>query len=193
MISNIRSLVLRPRRRVERLLLVVALLLLAGCPGEKRPMTRDEIFAARVKVPTLYLTDDGREIVAEGTQFGAIVDPQTKKLAWAAYQCDNPQCPGKPVGERPYLFTWPNPVLFAGEDGTVQSGQPISPEELAAFEKFKTMVCPACEAAKTPNPNGLMPRRYVLPEGQKRLDELELEYKQWIEREEQRKRQSGQS
>lgn len=179
-------------RRRWILLLATACLALGACPGaEDRPLSRGEIFEERKKIPTLYLTDDGREIIAPGTEFGAIVDPQTKKLAWAAMVCENPACPGPKKGDRPYLFTWPNPVLFVAEDGTVASGQPITPEQLAEFEKFKTVKCPACAAANTPNPNSAGARRFVLPEAEKRLQELEAALQLTLEREAQRKQQAG--
>jgi hypothetical protein len=154
-------------------------------------MSENRLFELRKQVPVLYLTDDGREIIAPGSQYGAIVDPQTKKIAWAAMVCDNPDCPGKSKGKggRPFLFTWPNPLLFVAEDGSVASGQPTTPEQLKEFDKFKTVACPEC--AKTRKLDEETDeqrmkyqqwcRRYVLPEAAARLKELDEAAKKLLE------------
>jgi hypothetical protein len=165
-------------------------------------MTRDQIYEAQQAVPTLYRTESGKEVIAPGNKFGVIVDGDTKELAWATWKCDNPNCPAKGQGKdgRPYLFIWPNFLAFAKEDGTVGFGQPKTEEDLAKFQVFAEPGCPECmkkrnKAQESPEDRMQYQNwatKYVLPEAEARIKELDEEFKKHLEREAERKAQGGQ-
>ena len=92
----------------------------ASCGKAPRPRSASEITADRMSVPTLYLTASGKEVIAPGGQ-GVVIDKEAAELAFAAYECLNPDCPKKGAGRsgRPYLFTWPDPTLYVKPDGTL--------------------------------------------------------------------------
>ena len=147
-------------------------------------------------VDTLYLAEDGREIIAPGNRHGVVVVPGTKQLAWAAHQCDNPDCPGKGKGDRPFLFIWPMPFAFAREDGTVGFRQPQTETDFELLEKFGEMLCPACLKTRNQEEETHQQREqytrwcrpYVLPESAKRLEQLDAEYRRWLDDVEQRRK-----
>ena len=160
----------------------VTILSICSCGPSETP-TREKIFKARQTIDTLYLTEDGREIIAPGNADGAIVDPETGKIAWAAYQCNNPKCPGRKDG-RPFLFPWPSPFAYVTEEGTIGYRTPEDVDEATAMtEKFAMIECPAC--AKIRNRDKETPEQrqqyeqwckpYVLPESAKRLKALDEE------------------
>jgi hypothetical protein len=180
---------------VFQMLVGSALVLLGGCGEPKLPMTRNQIYQEQLKVPTLYMTESGRQFVAPGNKLGVAVDPKTKELAWAAWKCDNPKCPGKAADGKPQLFIWPNFLAYVKEDGTVGFKQPRNTEEdLKKFEKFAEPGCPACakirdRAKETPEERLQFQNwatSYVLPEAEKRRQELNEELKKSYEREAQR-------
>jgi len=167
----------------RRLLLGFALLaILATCSCGSRDaptLTREQLLQERLKVNVLYLTEDGREIIAPSNRFRAVVDPKTNKLAWAAWQCDNPNCPGKGKHGRPFLFPRRDPFVFVKEDGTVGCRQPESKKDIELFEEYAVATCPACSKTEV--------RQYVLPESAARLKELEEAHKRRIDQLERRK------
>lgn len=187
-------------RRWKFVALLAALLpLVWACGKRELPMTRDQIFDERMKVDTLYITEGGREFIGEGNKVGVTVDPQTNELAWAAWKCGNPDCPGEGKEGRPFTFIWPNFLAYVKEDGTVGFNQPRSPEDMKKFEKFAEPGCPACaeirNRAKETEEQRLQyqnwAQRYVLPEAEARLKELDVEWQKYLEREEQRQQQAG--
>jgi len=177
----------------RRLLLgfaLLAILSLCSCgPREKSPRTSNQIFRDRLTVDTLYLTEDGREVILPGDPSGAVVFPNTRELAWAARCCNNPNCPGKGKAGRPFLFPWPDPFCFVNEDGTVGTRQPESEKDFELFEKYAEPVCPAC--LKTRNREAETEEQrvqykswcqlYVLPESAERLKQLEEENRRRID------------
>ena len=177
----------------RRLLLGVALAAIVSmCSCGSRdtpPRTTEWVFQERLKVDTLYLTEDGGEIVAAGNSFGVIVDPKTKKLAWAAWQCNNPDCQGIAEDERPYLFIRRDPFKFVKKDGTVGLGQPQSQKDFELFEQYAEVTCPAClktrnreaETAEQRQQYKQWCQRYILPETAARLKELDEQRKRWLE------------
>lgn len=152
-------------------------------------MTREEIREARVQVPTLYLTEDGREIIAPGNQRGAIVDPQTNQIAWKAYQCENPNCPGEGKGDRPFVFPRPHPLLYVNEEGKIAARTPKTKEDFEQFDAYAEAKCPAClkirdlksETDEERHQYNNWVEPYVLPEAEERLEELEAEHERYLE------------
>ena len=124
-----------------------------------------------------------------------IVDPKTKKLAWAAWQCNNPDCPERAEGGRPYLFIRRDPFKFVKKDGTVGLGQPQSQKDFELFEQYAEVTCPAClktrnreaETAEQRQQYKRWCQRYVLPEAAARLKQLTEQRKRRIEDLERRK------
>ncbi len=108
-------------RLVACFALFIVSLSLSSC-GPGKPPTREELFQESLTLETIYLTEDGREIKAPGNRDGVIIDPETKTMAWAAHQCDNPECPGERKGDRPFLFPRPQPFAFIKDDGTIGFG-----------------------------------------------------------------------
>jgi len=141
--------------------------LLPACRDEARPRTAEEIFHDRRKIDTLYLTEDEQEIIAPASPAGAVVaDARAGTLAWPAWQCNNPDCPGEGKGGRPYLFTWPDPFKFVADDGSVGVRQPENDEDLKLFEQSSEQKCPAC-----------LPQRNLAAE----TDQQRLQYQQWCQ------------
>jgi hypothetical protein len=183
-------------------LLGLTVVALSSCQREL-PMTRDQIYEAQQAVPTLYRTESGKEFIAPGNKFGVVVEPKSKELGWATWKCENPNCPAKDQGKdgRPYLFIWPNFLAFVQEDGTVGFKQPTSEEDLQKFQVFAEPGCPACaekrnKAKETPEERMQYQNwavKYVLPEAEARIKELDEEFKKHLEREAERKRQAGQN
>ncbi|MCE9553962.1 MAG: hypothetical protein K8T91_11385 [Planctomycetes bacterium] len=180
----------------------LALLLLAcGCKRELSPgpdvspappasvaqpsPESDDILDRQMTVDTLYFANDGRELVAPGNVLRATVDPTTRKLAWAAWQCDNPQCPGRKPDGKPQLFPWPNPFLFIKEDGTIATRQPVTEPELLQADENRDVRCPACLknrnlSAETPQQREQYRnwcRLHVLPQAAQQRKKLEDEYR----------------
>jgi hypothetical protein len=168
-----------------------------GCSREKRPRTRNDIFQDRLKVETLYLTEDGQRVVKPGSpERVVVVDAAAGKLAWLAWQCNNPQCPGRKAANSPLVFPWPDPFAYVKPDGTVGIRQPLTPEDQKKMEDFGEQKCPECLkrrnlASETPQQrqqykDWCVP--HVLPEAAKRLAELDAELKQLVAKEQERKK-----
>ena len=106
---------------------LTCVLLMPGCSGcnqNNSPRTRDDIFNDQMAVETLYFTEDGDQVLAPGSTRGMVVDEASGKLAHAAWQCNNPNCPGRgPEGE-PYQFALPDPFAYIDEDGQPAIRQP---------------------------------------------------------------------
>jgi hypothetical protein len=189
-------------RRASLLAAPLLLVCLISCRPE-RPMTRNEIYEAQQAVPTLYRTESGDEFIAPGNKFGATVKPGSKEIGWATWKCGNPDCPAKNEGKdgRPFLFIWPNFLAYVKEDGTLAFRLPQGEADMEKFKVFAEPGCPAC--AKTRNKDAETPQqrqqyqnwatRYVLPEAEARIKELDEEMKKFNAREEERKRRAGQS
>lgn len=184
--------------KIALLVFGLSVVLLVGCGGESKPMTADEINEARVSVPTLYITESGKEVVAPGNRRRVVVEPQSGELAFMAYTCTHPNCPGKSLaeGDRPYLFIWPDPFAYV-ENGEVKIRLIQTDEDLQKQAQYADMACPECSktrdrknetAEQTREYTGAV-KPYVLPEAETRLAELEEEYQRYLERKAELKRQ----
>jgi hypothetical protein len=160
-----------------------ALVLLASSIGcrDDQPLTPEDILREQLEVDTLYLTEDGREVIAPGTSEGVIVFPGTSDLAWPAMTCENPDCPGEGEGDRPFVFPWPDPFKYVDDDGNIQLRDPESDEDFKLMEQFGEQCCPACLPTRNRSRESIDEQiqykswvvPYVLPESAKRLKELE--------------------
>jgi hypothetical protein len=173
----------------------VLLIACCGCSGHTRPRTRDDIFQDRLKVDTLYLTEDGQRIVKPLTPERAIViDATANKLAWPAWQCNNPKCPGRAADGAPFVFPWPDPFALVKPDGTIGIRQPETAEDQKKMEDFGEQKCPKCKAVRTLAEETPEQRQqykdwcqpHVLPQAAKQLAALDAELKQLVQREQER-------
>ena len=176
--------------------LIVALALLSlmvvasGCGGRQRPRTRDDIFNDQMSVETLYFTKEGREFRAPGAPRGMTVEEATGELGFAAWQCDNPDCPGRNSDGSPYLFPLPDPFAYVDANGQPAIRQPETEEDFAAFEEFLKRRCPKCLEIRNLNSESdeqaqqyqAWVVRHITPEAEKRLADLEVELKEYLKR-----------
>jgi hypothetical protein len=171
---------------------------ISGCGEPPRPMTADEIHAAMVAVPTLYLTEDGDEVIAPGNRRRVVVDEETGKLAFMAFICEHPECPGKGTGKngRPFLFIWPDPFAYV-ENGEVKIRLVQTEEDFRKQAEYADMACPEClktrdlktePVQETMVYNGAI-KPYVLPESKAELEKLEAAYQKFLERKAELKKQ----
>lgn len=143
------------------------------------------VLEKQLEVDTLYLAEDGNQIIAAGNRQGVIVEPGKNRLAWGAWECDNPQCPGRKPGGTPLLFPWPNPFYFIKEDGTIAMRQPITEAELLQADESREVRCPACLkirnlASETPQQRlqyRTWCRQHVLPRAAEQRKNLEDDYR----------------
>jgi hypothetical protein len=178
-------------------ILLVLLVGPLGCNRYEKPRSREDIFNDRNSVDTLYLTDDGRKIIAPGTVRGMIVDPASGKLAWEAWQCDNPQCPGRKPDGSPLLFPWPDPFAYVTDDGKPGIHQPQTEEDFKRMEAFANKQCPACLKERNLASETREEREqyrnwlkvHVLPQAAARLKELDAEYQAYLKRQNESKKQ----
>jgi hypothetical protein len=132
----------------------------------------------RVAIDTLYITEDGRQFVHAGDKRAAI-DPQTGKLAWRAWQCNNPDCPGRKSNGDPLLFSKSDSLLFA-KDGNVAVRHGNTAEDLPSQKSYGKIMCPAClqirnlaaESSQQQRQYRTWCRKHVLPSAAKRIEEL---------------------
>ena len=89
-----------------------------SCIGEPQPLTFEAIEAKRMAMLDLFITEKGKQIRAPGIQ-GVFVDKGSREIAWPAYACDNPKCPGRKADGQPYLFPWSEPRFFVTPEGTL--------------------------------------------------------------------------
>lgn len=177
------------------------LLLLSGCWGnasqdtpavappsshsEEVERTAVEALHRQLELDTLYLTDEGERFVAPDNSQRAAVDPATKKLGWAAWQCENPQCPARQSAGQPVMFIWKHPLLFVKEDGTMGMRSPETEEDFQRIEEYGEVKCPAClkirdlsaETDSQRRQYQFWCRRHLLPQAADQRGKLEVEYR----------------
>lgn len=142
------------------LAIVSGIFLIVGCG---KPRSPDEIFAEKLAVPQLYLsTQSQARLIAPGNK-GVFIDPSSKEEFRCAVQCVNPSCP-KRSGDQPFLFV----LVDDGSDGcpACASLRDRKTESAAEAAKYAAFVQP-----------------YVLPESKARLDKLEKEFQEALQRE----------
>jgi hypothetical protein len=134
--------------------LSAALLLLASTcfvscnskPDESK--SQQELLKERLEQPALFLTESGKEVIAEDTSGSATVDPNTGEIAWRTYVCNAANCTGKGEGDRPYIFIWKDPFIEKQSDGTVGRINPPTDVDINEFVKqrggYMYPTCPLC-------------------------------------------------
>jgi hypothetical protein len=169
---------------------------LSACRGETKPRSLAEIDAERMSLPALYITTSGKHVTARG-DLGVFVDQQSREIAWPAYTCENPQCPGRKQTGEPLLFTWQDPRFYVTPDGTLGTRDFATLNEWREAVQqaggFREPTCPEC--FKSRNPQSETPeeretysnfvRRYDSPETiarRKQLDEERETRRAFIER-----------
>jgi hypothetical protein len=138
-----------------------------------------------LEVDTLYFTEDGREIIAPGNSQHVVIDPVSGGLAWGAWQCDNPSCPGRKPDGKPFLFPWPNPFCYVTSERKVGKRQPETDADLRQAEELADVQCPACvknrnlaaESAETRQQFRLWCRQHELPQAAEQRAKLAEEYR----------------
>lgn len=190
------------RRSAELTCLLLVVTIASGC-GEKRadgdaritssrnndkqPATnkmtsqeRNERFLARRQRDTLFLTEDGQRLIQPASPSGAVVfDADAGILAWAAWQCNNPDCPGRGADGSPVLFPWPHPLISIGADGTIGLQRSAETEGSVSVADFMERKCPAClqsrnlasESDEQRAKYNAWCQPHVLPAGAKRTNE----------------------
>jgi len=161
----------------------MALILTCVSCAEQKPRSLEEIRAEQQNLPTLYLTKTGERVVAPGSK-GVVVCDETKEIALPAYQCNNPDCPGRSEDGEPVLFSIPDPRFYVTVEGEVGEHSFDSPEVMN-FSGSYELECPKClasrnKSAETPEQSQQYLRwcqPYELPESAKRREELEEEHK----------------
>lgn len=166
-------------------MVVLLALMAAGCSGRQaRPRNRDDIAYDRLKVDTLFIAQDGRRAVQPmNPDQVVILDAKAGVLAWPAWQCNNPECPGRSTDGSPHLFPWPNPFISVGPDGKLVTRQPNMPAERKLFDDFATQACPACKERRNPATESPQQRQqykdwcqlHELPSAARRRQELDKE------------------
>lgn len=143
------------RFAVACLILVVAV----GC-GDRRPRSRDAIFAEKMSLDGVYLTKQSHKKVIAPKNRGigpAFIDEETKEELWPAFECTNPDCPAHANPEK-FLFTTFDRV-----------GREESCPACAKIRNFKS------ESAVDKRRYRDYVRPYELPEVEKRVKELDDE------------------
>jgi hypothetical protein len=179
------------RRIVWALLAVVAVV--AGCRG-RTPATLEQIEADQLALPAVYLTADGREAIVPANRGDVIVVPGSRQLAFRAYMCTNPDCPNRErgTGDRPFLFTWADPLWKVDEQGQLQFD--VVPDRAAETLRrggLPEPTCPGCLElrAKDGEPPETRQRYrnwvvyYELPESAARRKELDAEHRRRLQAE----------
>ncbi len=175
--------------------MVLTASLTLACRDGTRARTLEDIFQDRLKIDTLYLTDDGQQIVAPANPTGAVlVDAASGMLAWPAWQCNNPACPGRGAAGTPFLFPRTNPFIYVRDDGTIGVRQLETAADHEKMEDFSEPRCPACLKERNFTRQTPQQRRqhrdwcqvHVLPSAAARLRELEKEHQQFLARQQER-------
>lgn len=172
------------------LITAVMLLAVGGCSGKvARPRSRDDIARDRMTVDTLFITADGQRLTRPmNPDRVVVVDAAAGTLAWPAWQCNNPDCPGRQADGVPFLFPWPDPFKSVKPDGTIAVRQPDMPAERKLFDDFATQKCPACLERRTPATESQEKAQqykdwcqpHVTPSAAKRVAQLDRELQQMI-------------
>lgn len=175
---------------VGTILMLALLTVVAGCSGKvSRPRSRDDIARDRLTVDTLFITKDGQRVTQPmNPDRAVVVDAASGTLAWPAWQCNNPDCPGREADGTPLLFPCPDPFKSVSPDGTIVTRQANFPADQKLFDDFATQKCPACLEKRTPASESKQQAQqykdwcqpHVTRKAAKRIAELDRELQQMI-------------
>ena len=122
------------------------------------------------------------------------------ELLWLAYECHNPDCPGKKEGNQPFLFTSPDPNISIDAEGELVFPEYATHEEwveaVTAAGGHIQPTCPAClpnrdlenESEEDSLKYANWVRPHILPETARLLAELDAEKERRLEELEQRRK-----
>ena len=158
-------------------------------PTPSDPRSRDEIFKEKENLPALFLTAITKKRIEATGNKGNFVDKDTGEIAWRAFECRNPKCPGKAPNGDLYLFITPDPGVILNPDGTLGYDERKAND---AIKSGKNRGCPECLKIRNLNTESAAAREryasfvaiHVLPGTAKRLKELDEEYKRSVNAEE---------
>ena len=180
----------------------LGLLLLIGIIGCAEPRTLEEIEADQRNLPVLYLTEETLTEVQAPADAGLFVDEATGELAYRAYECQNPECPGRGADGSPHLFIHRDVLASADAKGEItwsQVPEGETPQDyIRSLGGYLAPTCPKCvELRDLENETDEHRQQYQawaqlheLEETATRRAELEAEYKEAFEARE-RVRQGG--
>ena len=166
-----------------KVVLLTASELLKKPQGEDYYFTLAEIGQVRDKIPGLYMTPSGRQVVApwKTPQF-----EYKNEWAWPVYECTKADCPGRVAEEKHgALFILADPKftsdldfvrLEAERDRRENASPPRTVEEKLATAQY---LCPHCRQRGRPGAEEAYKqefRRYRLPESDAMWQELDSEY-----------------
>lgn len=111
-------------------------LILAGTEGTIQTFRTPRAIMAEVdQLPTPYLTKDTFELVIlDGDQGSHATEPTTGRELLRAVTCENPDCPGQPSDEHPFLFN------SLGDSRTSRGSVEVEARKRA----LPALPCPAC-------------------------------------------------
>ena len=147
---------------------------MTGC-GETPPKTLEELYSDERQLPAVFImAESGEQIIVPGDR-GVFVDDATGELCWPALTCDNPNCPARSNGNKPYLFFAADKAVYAKPDGSIGYDHTKVTEADNFFGN-----CPEClkirdvesETDEQRQQYSNWARPYVLPETAKRREEL---------------------
>jgi hypothetical protein len=160
---------------------------LGGCGGgPDKPRSMEEIDQERTSLPALFLTKSGHRVIAPGNR-GVFVDEESGEIAWPAYECGNPNCPGKGENGEPAVFYWGEPRFYLKEDGALGARDFETAQDwrdaLAAEGGTQEPTCPHClkirhiaaESQTESQQYSEWAQQHVLPETAARRKELDAE------------------
>jgi len=139
--------------RFLQVLVLASSWLLSGCGDAPKKRTLTDIENDLKDLPAVYITETSHKEILAGISHGDFfLDPSTKEIAWIAYTCQNPNCPGKNRGQggRPFLFIWRDPTVKIAADGTLpqdREGPPPGENYQHFIERLGGSIeatCPAC-------------------------------------------------
>lgn len=137
--------------------------------------------------PWTYIAEgEGEEVLilrADSDQKKRAPFQKDGKIYWDAYQCNNPDCPGRGEDGKPYVF----PHVIPFQKKRLEEGKPpeLTPEEMREMEESGDMMmmeemmfaepfCPLCDRARL-DPYNVQP--YDTPEGKKMKQEVMKRYR----------------
>ena len=166
-------------------LVALAVTLSLGCA---KPRTLEEIEADQRALPVLYLTEETGNRVEASADAGLFVEEETGELAYRAYECQNPDCPGRAGDDQPHLFIHRDVLAKIDANGEVvwepvPAGQ--NPQEYIRTQGgFLEPTCPKCAEQRNLETESEEDRQkyrdwvklHELPKTAARRAELEEEY-----------------
>lgn len=171
----------------DRWLALTLVAVAVGC-GRGGPRSADAIAAEQLSLPVLYLTAEGEEVTAPANLSDVVIAPRSRRLAFRAYHCVNPDCPNRDRGGngRPFLFAWPDPLWRIGDKGDVE--YEVVEDRMGEIVKrggTAEPTCPGCRTRRNVRSESAEERQryrdwvvyYELPESAARSRQLDAEYR----------------